>query len=97
MFKSTRLKIYKTLAALGLFSVEVLVINVVFFFALFIFSYMVREVFIQHDANIDEQIFAFIGSLVSDGNTKFMQAVTFLGTHYFLIPANLVLAAYFFY
>ena len=67
-----------------------------FFIALFVFSYMVRQVFIVQNPDIDENIFAYVGSKVSPRNTDLMRWVTFLGTHYFLIPANLLLAAYFF-
>ena len=97
MFRSTRIRIYRLLASLGLFSLEVIVINLIFFAALLLFSYMVREVFIAQDTRIDEKVFEVIGRYVSPANTQFMKQVTFLGTHYFLIPANILIASYFFF
>lgn len=52
---------------------------------------MVWMVFISNSSWLDDKVFAFTGPLVSAGLTSFMKAVTFLGTHDFLIPANLVL------
>jgi len=97
MFKKAKLRLFRTLASLGLFSAEIIIITLVFFSALFLFSYLVREVFVLQNAQIDKTIFAYVGSRVSPRNTEWMEAITFLGTHYFLIPANIILAAYFFF
>lgn len=43
----------------------------------------------------DEHAFDFLSKYVSDVNTDVMQVFTFLGTHTFLIPANLALVAWF--
>src|SRR5205085_3960705 len=43
----------------------------------------------------DVQAFKLLSGFVSDVNTNVMLFFTFLGTHIFLIPANLVLSAYF--
>jgi undecaprenyl-diphosphatase len=44
---------------------------------------------------LDDKVFNYLQSHVSDRNNDIMQVFTFLGTHQFLIPANLSLIAYF--
>jgi undecaprenyl-diphosphatase len=68
---------------------------VAFFSALALFVFVARMVFIKEKAGLDTELFDFLANYVSSVNTELMQSVSFLGTHYFLIPANLVLVLYF--
>ena len=43
----------------------------------------------------DLAVFKFLGRFVSPGKNRFMLFVTFLGKHQFLVPANILLIAYF--
>jgi len=52
-------------------------------------------VFIASNRIPDEKIFAAIAPHISEGQTYFMNGVSFLGNHRFLIPANLLLIAFF--
>ena len=47
------------------------------------------------DDEFDFEVFERLSAIQSPSLTNFMQATTFLGNHQFLIPANLVLIAYF--
>jgi undecaprenyl-diphosphatase len=63
--------------------------------ALILFVYMIRRVFFLHNNRFDEKVFAYLENHVSNENNQVMLFFTFLGRHEFLIPANLILIAYF--
>lgn len=89
-------KKYKSLkAALGLLSTEMSVVLGLFIVALFSLAYLIRKVIVLHQTGFDEKVSAFLETHVSSRANDLMLFVTFLGTHKFLIPANLVLIAYF--
>ncbi|MDQ3278643.1 MAG: phosphatase PAP2 family protein [Bacteroidota bacterium] len=82
-------------AAVALLSVEMLLIVTLFLVSLLSFAYLIRRVIVLQNTNFDEKVFQFLRSYVSDTTNDAMLAFTFLGTHKFLIPANLSLIAYF--
>ena len=82
-------------ATLTLLSLELLAVVAIFFIALFAFVMVARMVFLTKSSRFDTKAFNFLGDQVNEVNTSIMQGFTFLGTHYFLIPANLILIAYF--
>lgn len=90
-----RYGIKKAIAAITLLSVEVLILLAVFSAALFAFISITKMIFKEKKEDFDQHAFNFLGGIVSDINTDVMQVFTFLGTHLFLIPANLILIAYF--
>jgi membrane-associated phospholipid phosphatase len=63
--------------------------------AVLVFAYLVKRVFILQNYEFDEKAFNFMSRYVSDVNSDVMMLITYLGTHYFLIPANLILIIYF--
>ena len=95
MLRHTRIRIKKALAAAGLFSLEFALTCAIFFAAVFLFSFLAKEVFIDGAQGFDQRAFAWTDSIVSDRLNSIMVAITFLGTHKFLIPANLLLTGYF--
>ena len=90
---STRVK--KAWASLALLSIELLTVLVLFIASLFGFVFLVNHVFRLKEEQFDTKAFDLVGQFASEANTSFMKAITFLGTHLFLIPANLALIAYF--
>lgn len=82
-------------AALALLSVEMLLIIVLFLVSLLSFAFLIRRVIVLQNTRFDEEVFGFLRSYVTETNNKIMLTLTFLGTHNFLIPANLLLIAYF--
>ena len=85
----------KLWAAIVLLSVEMLLLIVLFIAALLAFAYLIRKVIVLQNTGFDQSVFNFLGNYVSERNNELMLFFTFLGTHNFLIPANLVLIAYF--
>ncbi|NTS40060.1 MAG: phosphatase PAP2 family protein [Chitinophagaceae bacterium] len=88
-------KVRSAWAAVALLSVEMLLIIVLFLVSLLSFAFLIRRVIVLQNTGFDESVFRFLRSYVTETNNKIMLALTFMGTHNFLIPANLLLIAYF--
>ncbi|MEO8112011.1 MAG: phosphatase PAP2 family protein, partial [Ginsengibacter sp.] len=88
-------RLRKLLAEATLFSLEVFVLFFVFTTALVAFIFIADMVFHGNTHDFDANVFNFIAGHISDIHTNIMQFFTFLGTHIFLIPANLLLTAWF--
>src|SRR6059058_2424101 len=82
-------------AALALLSVEMTIVLCLFVVALTAFVYITRRVFVLNKNKLDTNVFNYLKTHVSERNNEIMEVFTFLGTHLFLIPANLSLIAYF--
>jgi len=95
MIKPIRTGVKKFFAALALLSLEVIVVLIMFVIAFFVFIQVARMVFLSDKREIDKAAFNFLGEHISDMNSNVMQFFTFLGTHTFLIPANIILISYF--
>ena len=90
-----RKRIKKVVAAIGLLSAELLIIIILFVIALFAFVFLIYWIIKENRVGFDNQVFRFVTPYISDMNTQIMNSITFLGAHNFLIPANLILIAYF--
>lgn len=95
MIKRISARVKKVWSALALLSVEMVVILAVFLLALLALAYLIRNVIVLHRTGFDEKVFTYLQNHISPENNDTMLFFTFLGTHTFLIPANLVLIAYF--
>jgi membrane-associated phospholipid phosphatase len=82
-------------AGLALLSAEVVVVSALLTGAVVLFVYMVRRVFVLQNNSFDERIFRALDPYVNEGTNRLMVAVTFLGKHEFLIPANIALILWF--
>lgn len=87
--------IKKLWAAIALLSIEMLIVIVLFITALLLFAYLIREVVVLQETGFDESVFAFLQSFVSERNNDVVVFFTNLGSHRVLIPAYLVLIAFF--
>ena len=95
MLKRISKRVKSVWAELALLSAEMLVIVIVFILALMVFAYLVRKVIVLDGAEFDQRVFKYLETYVTERNSDIMQFFTLLGSHNFLIPANLVLIAYF--
>lgn len=82
-------------AALALLSVEMTIVISLLICALVIFIFVTRRIFFLHRTGFDQRVFHYLSEHVSERNNEVMLFFTFLGSHEFLIPANLVLIVYF--
>lgn len=95
MFIRVKRRIQSWWAALALLSAELTILLLLFFVALIAFAWLVRRVFVVQKTGFDERAFELLGGHVNHFNNEAMHAITFLGTHYFLIPLNLFLVIWF--
>lgn len=95
MFRKISNRFKRVVAALALLSVEMIIVIGLLICALVVFIFVTRRVFLLHRTGFDERVFGFLKEHVSERNNEVMLFFTFLGTHQFLIPANLFLIAYF--
>ena len=95
MFKRISARVKKFWAALALLSVEMIIVLGLFLGALVLFVNMIRRVFFLHNNRFDAKVFTYLDKHVSTENNQVMLFFTYLGRHEFLIPANLLLIAYF--
>lgn len=71
---------------------EMLIAVIIFLASLITFIVITYRVFLLDKSGADNAAFAFAKSLVSDTTTSIMKFITFFGSHYFLIPANIIVA-----
>jgi membrane-associated phospholipid phosphatase len=90
--KNTAKKFWATLT---LMSVELIVVLILFVLSFFVFVFIARRIFWQKKDEFDYAVFNFMKPLISELRTDAMEFFTFLGTHTFLIPMNLLLIGYF--
>lgn len=95
MFRGLSKRVKRFWAALALLSVEMTIVLILFVIAITAFAYITRRVFVLNKTKLDTNVFNYLKAHVSERNNDIMEFFTFLGTHIFLIPANLALIAYF--
>src|SRR4029079_3108395 len=95
MIKRITRHIKKAWAELALLSAEVIIVLIIFIASLVAFIFITRHVFILKDEQFDYKVFDFLRSHVNAQTNNVMLFFTFLGTHLFLIPANIILTIYF--
>lgn len=95
MLRYVRHGVKRIYAAIALLSIEIIIVISVFSAALFAFISIAQMIFKEKKQDFDQHAFDFLAKYVSEVNTDVMQVFTFLGTHTFLIPANLALVAWF--
>src|SRR4029079_9278086 len=82
-------------AGLALLSAEMTIVLILFVEALTAVVYLTRRIFVLNKTKLDDRVFSWLKEHVNERNNDVMQFFTFLGTHLFLIPANLLMIAYF--
>ncbi len=85
----------KASAVLRLFTLEVLLSLAVFVASLIVFIYLADLVFVVKDNRFDQAVFQRVSSWVSPVRNNLMLFFSTLASTGFLIPANLLLTAYF--
>ncbi len=76
-------------------SLRLLVVILLFILALSAFYLITNEAVLENDNQLDQFVFQNISTIVSPSLTRLMIAVTFFGSSYFLLPAYILLTAYY--
>ncbi|HUR12818.1 MAG TPA: phosphatase PAP2 family protein [Flavitalea sp.] len=95
MRPNIRKKIKKFFAAISLLSTQLIIILILFVIALFAFVFLVYWIIKENRVGFDFAVFKLIEPHITNVRTGIMNSISFLGAHSFLIPANLILIAYF--
>ena len=74
---------------------ELIIAWSLFLLSFLTFLYIAFRIFYFKKEDFDFAVIESLQPLVSTGMNSFMLFITFLGTHIFLIPANLLLIVYF--
>ncbi|PRY16535.1 undecaprenyl-diphosphatase [Pontibacter ummariensis] len=85
----------KVLASTALFTVELLFIWFLFLVCVTVFLYISSEILEGDKLALDDAAFDFAASVGSPGFESFIKVITFFASKYFLIPAALLLIAFF--
>jgi undecaprenyl-diphosphatase len=81
---------------LALFSIELIMIWIIFIVSLFIFLFLSREIFHSKEENFDYKVFAWTEQIQSDFITDFMKFITFFASREFIFAAALIIFFSFF-
>jgi len=95
MIRKIKHRIKKGWAELALLSVEVIIILIIFIVSVFAFVFITRNVFVLRNEVFDHKVFVALEPFVSGPRNNIVLFFTFLGSHIFLIPANVMLIIYF--
>lgn len=79
---------------LKILGLDLSIILLSFIASVIIMFVLVKLVFFETGNQFDSRAFSFMGRNVSDRNTGIMEFFSFIGSHRFLVPANLTLIAY---
>lgn len=88
-------KLKTTAKSFKLFSLEIIVLLILFLLALTVFVVIARTIVTHNTYHFDVSAFNYLDARINPENTGIMEFFTFLGTHWFLIPANIILSLWF--
>lgn len=78
-----------------LISLKVLLVGLLFIVSVFSFAFLAKGVVEGKERNIDNGIFSFFDEFSTPSLVHTMRIISFFGSVYFLIPAYVILVAYF--
>lgn len=85
----------KSIAALALFTAELVFIWAIFLSCILVFFFLSREIMEGQELQFDRRAFEWADSFGSVGFTRFMVVITFFASRHFITAASLVLIYYF--
>jgi len=98
MMHKVKYRIEKISGVVALLSAELILVLATFFVALATLIVVIRQIFYHKQDTFDDTVFVFLSCYTNNPTTIVMQCITILGSHYFLIPAwMLVFGYYLFY
>ena len=97
MISKVKYRVKKLSDVIALLSAELFIVFLSFFIALALLVIVIRQVFYNKEYTMDNRVFNYLSAYVSDTNTIIMQFISFFGSHFFLIPAWLLVFSYYFF
>ena len=84
-------------ASLAVLSARLSLVLVLFFVSLSLLIIIIREIFYDKEYTMDERVFSYLSQFITETNTSVMQVFSFAGSHFFLIPAWLLLLGFYYF
>jgi len=78
-------------------SLKTLLVSSLFFVAIFVFAFLAHEIVGEKEDMFDTKVFHFLKDRTTAPLVKLMNVLSFFGTHYFLIPAYVVMVTFLFF
>ncbi len=78
-------------------STGLMLITLAFAVSMGLLIVLIRQVFYSNDDGFDLGVFRYLATTISERNTASMRGFTFLGSHFFLVPAFLLFFAYIYF
>ena len=78
-------------------SLKTLLVSALFFVAIFVFAFLAHEIVGEKEDMFDSKVFHFLKAHTTAPLVKLMDGLSFFGTHYFLIPAYILMVAFLFF
>ena len=97
MIRKVKYGVKKLSDAIALLSAEILLVLVSFFISLSLLIIVIRKIFYHKEYTMDERVFSYLSHFVNNTNTLIMQFFTFIGSHFFLLPAWLVVITFYYF
>jgi undecaprenyl-diphosphatase len=84
-------------ASLALLSARLSLVLILFFVSLSLLIIIIRQIFYDKKYTMDERVFGYLSQFVTETNTSIMRVLSVAGSHYFLIPAWLLLLGFYYF
>lgn len=97
MQKFVKNSIHRTSNAIKLLTLNSATVLIAFFCSMGLVVFLIKQVFLDKAFALDDKVFSLFKGYVSNATTSFFNFFTFFGSHYFLVPANLLLMGYAFF
>jgi len=97
MIRKVKIGVKKLSDAVALVSVELLILFIAFFISLTLLIVVIRKIFFVKQDTVDFKVFDYLLQYVTPANTAVMKFFTIFGSHFFLIPAFVLITGYYFF
>ena len=78
-------------------SLKTLLVSSLFFIAIFVFAFLAHEIVGEKEDMFDTKVFHFLKDHTTAPLVKLMDGLSFFGSHYFLIPAYILMVTFLFF
>ena len=97
MKRKMKIAVKKFFASMALLSAKLSLVLILFFVSLSVLIIIIRQIFYHKEYTMDEMVFSYLSQFVTETNTVIMWGLSFAGSHFFLIPAWLILLVFYYF
>ena len=97
MKRKVKIVVKNIFASAALLSAKLSLVLILFFVSLSLLIIIIRQIFYHKEYTMDERVFGYLSQFVTETNTVLMRILSFAGSHFFLIPAWLMLLGFYYF